>query len=255
VNVPAGYRFYGIDSGVRHAVSGSDYGTVRAAAFMGYRIIADLVGLAVTADGARVRVDDDRWRGYLANISPAEFAERFADRLPVRMRGGEFLARYGATTDTVTRVEPTRWYPVRQATSHPVYENERVMQFAERLSAGIDGAEAAAKMGARMFESHASYSACGLGSAGTDRLVELVAEAGPSQGVFGAKITGGGSGGTVCVFGTDSARSVVHHIAREYGQETGLDAVVFDSWGPGVEVLGTLDIPRGSSLRGSGLRS
>src|ERR1051325_2510583 len=33
--VPSGYRFYGIDSGISHAVSGADYGTVRTAAFMG----------------------------------------------------------------------------------------------------------------------------------------------------------------------------------------------------------------------------
>jgi len=249
VAVPAGYRFYGIDSGVRHAVSGSDYGTVRAAAFMGYRIIADLVGLPVTLDGERVRIDDDRWRGYLANILPAEFAERFAERLPLHMQGGEFVARYGATTDTVTRVEPTRWYPIRQATAHPVYENERVRQFAELLSVGFDGPETVAKMGALMFGSHASYSACGLGSDGTDRLVDLVKQAGPSQGVFGAKITGGGSGGTVCVLGTEEARRVVHHIAREYARETGVEAFVFDGSGPGVEELGTLVIPSGLSFR------
>ncbi|HKG94514.1 MAG TPA: galactokinase family protein, partial [Gemmatimonadaceae bacterium] len=44
VEVPHGFRFYGIDSGVRHAVSGADYGTVRTAAFMGYRMIAAAAG-------------------------------------------------------------------------------------------------------------------------------------------------------------------------------------------------------------------
>ncbi len=87
VDVPAGYRFYGIDSGIRHAVTGSDYGTVRTAAFMGYRMIAELAGLPAEPDGARVHVADDRWRGYLANIPPDEFATRFAERLPERMRG------------------------------------------------------------------------------------------------------------------------------------------------------------------------
>ena len=47
-----------------------------------------------------------RWHGYLANISPSEFASRFAEQLPERMRGAEFLARYGGITDTVTRVDP-----------------------------------------------------------------------------------------------------------------------------------------------------
>lgn len=240
VSVPSGYRFYGIDSGIRHAVSGSDYGTVRTAAFMGYRIIADLAGLTVTGDGACVRVQDDRWGGYLANITPGELALDFVDWLPGRMCGADFLARYGGITDTVTRVDPDTWYPVRQAASHPVHENERVTRFAELLATGLDQPDAAVKMGALMFRSHASYSSCGLGSDGTDRLVDLVAEMEPSQGLFGAKITGGGSGGTVAVFGTEAARSTVHHIARRYESETGIHAHVFDGSGPGAEQTGVV---------------
>ena len=239
-SVPRGYCFYGIDSGIRHAVSGSDYGTVRTAAFMGYRMIADLAGLTATSDGGGVRIRDDRWGGYLANISPSEFMADFADRLPGRMRGADFLKRYGGISDAVTRVDPDTWYPVRQATSHPVYENERVTRFAELLSTGLDEPDAAARMGALMFRSHASYSSCGLGSDGTDRLVDLVAELEPAQGVFGAKITGGGSGGTVAVFGTEAAGSAVRHIARRYSDETGVRAFVFDGSGPGAEEIGVI---------------
>jgi L-arabinokinase len=242
VAVPEGFRFYGIDSGIRHAVSGSDYGTVRTAAFMGYRMIADLAGLTATTEGGRVHVRDDRWGGYLANITPSEFARDFADRLPNRMRGAEFLARYGGITDVVTRVSPQVWYPVRQATSHPVYENDRVSRFGDLLSAGLEHADAAVSMGALMFRSHASYSACGLGSDGTDRLVDLVVETEPSQGLFGAKITGGGSGGTVAVFGTEAAKTSVHRIARQYEQETGIHAFVFDGSGPGTQQLGVVVI-------------
>ena len=71
VAIPPGFRFYGIDSGIRHAVTGADYGTVRTAAFMGYRMIAAMAGLPVERDGDGVRVHDERWHGYLANISPA----------------------------------------------------------------------------------------------------------------------------------------------------------------------------------------
>jgi len=243
VTVPEGYRFYGIDSGIRHAVSGSDYGTVRTAAFMGYRMIADLAGLTTTSDGNRVRVQDDRWGGYLANITPNELARDFVDWLPERLHGAQFLARYGGITDTVTRVDPACWYPVRQATLHPVHENERVTRFADLLSSGLDRHPAAVRMGALMFESHASYSSCGLGSDGTDRLVDLVADVNPSDGLFGAKITGGGSGGTVAVFGTEAARSAVHHIARQYELESGVRAHVFDGSGPGAEETGVVTLP------------
>jgi mevalonate kinase len=40
-----------------------------------------------------------------------------------------------------------------------------------------------------------------LGSRATDELVRLAKSLGPERGLFGAKITGGGSGGTVCVLG------------------------------------------------------
>jgi len=99
VDIPDGFRFYGIDSGIRHAVTGSDYGTVRTAAFMGYRLIADVAGLPSSIDAGNVRELDTRWSGYLANITPAEFESQFSAQLPERMTGAEFLRRYDGITD------------------------------------------------------------------------------------------------------------------------------------------------------------
>jgi galactokinase len=243
VDVPSGFRFYGIDSGIRHAVTGSDYGTVRTAAFMGYRIIAGLAGLPSSINAANVREVDTQWHGYLANITPEEFESRFASRLPERMTGAEFLRRYDGITDSVTRVVAAREYAVRQATAHPVYENARVTRFAELLGALRPGADDVARaMGELMAESHASYGACGLGSEGTDRLVELVRDAGPGAGLFGAKITGGGSGGTVAVLGSADAEPEVREIARRYAEESGREAEVFAGSGPGAEEVGVVVI-------------
>lgn len=65
-----------------------------------------------------------------------------------------------------------------------------------------------------VLQCHYSYSECGLGSDGTDRLVKLVQEMhhrklsqGENGTLFGAKITGGGSGGSVCVIGRNCIRS------------------------------------------------
>jgi galactokinase len=241
VDVAAGFRFYGIDSGIRHAVTGADYGTVRTAAFMGYRIIAGVAGLPPSLDAANVREADTRWHGYLANITPEELESRFAAHLPERMTGAEFLRRYDGITDTVTRVDSARVYAVRQATAHPVYENARVTRFAELLHAlRADDDAVAREMGALMYASHASYGACGLGSDGTDRLVELVREAGAEAGVFGAKITGGGSGGTVAVLGRSDAEPAVREIARRYAMESGRPAEVFAGSGPGAEEVGVV---------------
>lgn len=242
VEVPSGYRFFGIDSGVRHAVSGADYGTVRAAAFMGYRMIAEAAGLPHEVRDGRVRVDDPRWGGYLANLTPAELQRRFRALLPERMEGGEFLSRFGGTTDSATRVDPARSYPVRAATEHPVHEQARVSRFARLLAELPLRPGAAEEMGALMHASHASYGACGLGSPETDRLVEMATRAGPERGLFGAKITGGGSGGTVALFGTADAEAEVRAIAAEYRRETGRGGQVFAASGPGAAETGVLVI-------------
>lgn len=238
VEIPSGYRFYGIDSGLRHTVSGADYVTVRTAAFMGYRLIAAAAGLSAVPDGHQVRVDDPIWHGYLANISTNDFASRFEPLLPIEMSGSEFLEKYNGITDVVTSVRPEVRYPVRVATAHPVFEQHRVTRFARLLDVLLKQPEVAIEMGRLMHDSHASYSACGLGSDGTDRLVELVAGAGPAQGLFGAKITGGGSGGTVAVFGTEAAEGLVREIAARYTAETGRPAEVFAESGPGAEETG-----------------
>ena len=66
-------------------------------------------------------------------------------------------------------------------------------------------------------------------------------ELGVDRGLFGAKITGGGSGGTVAILGTNSASELVREIARRYERETGRSAVVFDGSGPGAEEIGVLE--------------
>ena len=245
--IPQGFRFYGVDSGVRHAVSGADYGTVRTAAFMGYRIIADIAGLPVLRDGPYVRIEDTRWGGYLANVSPTEFAGQFATGLPVVLSGSDFLARYHGITDEATQVRPERRYPVRQAAAHAVYESERVTRFAELLGRLNEEPSLAIDLGRLMHASHQSYGACGLGSDGTDRLVELVTTAGAERGLFGAKITGGGSGGTVAILGTVEAEPRVREIAARYEAESGRRAEIFAESGPGAAEAGLLllDSPAG----------
>ena len=247
VRLPDGLGVWGIDSGIRHAVTGADYGAVRIGAFMGYRILAALADLHVTPgqrDG-HVRVDDPRWGGYLANVGGEAF-RRVERDIPESLDGEVFLARYEGTTDLVTRVDPARRYAIRTPTAHPIYEHERVREWADSLRAVTPAAASlnAARLGALMYESHASYSACGLGSDGTDRVVSLAREAGPARGIHGAKITGGGSGGTVAILADASAGDTVRAIARQYAGETGRDAYVFEGTSPGAARIGALRLDR-----------
>jgi len=241
VALPPPLEVFGIDSGIRHAVSGADYGSVRAAAFMGYRIVADAAGLAARVAGpGRVAIDDPLFGGYLANVPPAEWRGRYRDIVPERITGREFLARFDGSTDVVTTIDADRTYAVRAASEHPILEHDRVRRFRALLADGAVSDDARAALGQLMYESHASYSACGLGSDGTDRLVALCRAAGPAAGIHGAKITGGGSGGAVAVLASAGGRPAVDAIARQYQQETGREAVVFAGSSSGARTFGVL---------------
>ena len=89
-----------------------------------------------------------------------------------------------------------------------------------------------------MYQSHASYTACGLGSRGTDTIVKLVRDAGPASGLFGARITGGGSGGTVAILGRADAGSAVAEIAGAYERLTGYRPYIFSGSSPGAAAFG-----------------
>jgi galactokinase len=241
VVLPAGLEVWGIDSGIRHAVGGSDYRSVRVGAFMGYRIIAELAGLPVTAMApGKVRIDDPYWQGYLANIPPAEWERRYRDHVPEQLDGAQFLARYGGLTDPVTAVDPGHRYAVRQPTAHPIYEHQRVRLFRALLQGGAGREEERRLLGELMEQAHASYSACGLGSDGTDRLVDLVREHGPAAGVYGAKITGGGSGGVVAVLARTGSETIIKQIATTYTQETGRTAAILGGTSPGAATVGVI---------------
>ena len=95
------------------------------------------------------------------------------------------------------------------------------------------------RLGALMYESHASYSACGLGSDGTDRLVALAREAGPARGIYGAKITGGGSGGTVAILARRVGRRDVSAPSRaSTPPKPAATRIVFEGTSPGAAAIG-----------------
>jgi len=231
IALPDGLAVWGIDSGIRHAVSGSDYGSVRAGAFMGRRIINSLA---------------DEPFEHLANVGVDRFERRFAARLPERMTGRAFLDQYGEIDDPVTQVDPGCTYAVRTPTAHPIYEHERVQRFADLLGGQITDA-VGRELGQLMLASHASYASCGLGSDGTDTLVEmLIAGDPPETGIYGAKITGGGSGGTVAVLGRADAGERVRDVAARYADASARGGYVFEGSSPGAAAFGHITLTHSS---------
>jgi L-arabinokinase len=104
------------------------------------------------------------------------------------------------------------------------------------------------------WQSHYSYSKCRLGSHGTDRLVSLVKQTRnqaytKGTSLFGAKITGGGCGGTVCVLGRTGATSQnqILQIQQQYKSATGHLPFIFEGSSMGAGQFGFLRIRRWSS--------
>jgi len=243
IAIPREIVFWGIDSGERHTISGADYTSVRVGAFMGYRMIAEQTGLEVVIEEKtnKVIIKDPFWKGFLANITPSEFEKKHSQFLPEEITGEEFLRKYQNISDQVTQIDPSKKYRVLVPTRHPVYEHFRVKTFAELFKDHLTD-QRLELLGELMYQSHASYSACGLGSPGTDRLVELVREAGPEKGLFGAKITGGGSGGTVAVIGKPKAQTAIDEIVECYTKETGYRPKVFKDSSTGAARFGYLKL-------------
>ena len=232
VELPEDVAVFGISSRVVHSVGGDPYTDARVSAFMGLKAI-----LVEMADKG-IPVNDESH--YLCNITPRRYRELFRDAVPRRISGEEFISKWGMTTDPVTAVDPAKTYDVRAATEHPIYENARVQAFIECIERARAGDRTAlVEAGGLMEASHWSYGwNCGLGCAETDLLVRLVRRRGPEQGLYGAKITGGGSGGTVAILAAKSAADAVREVAAEYERQTGNTPDIFDSTSPGAYAFG-----------------
>jgi L-arabinokinase len=215
IEIPIDIHFIGIDSGIRHQVAGASYRDVRCAAFMGYTIIGQAMGVSkediVNAKRSQ-NLSSLPFNGYLSNISVSDFESKFQKLLPDSLTGKDFLSHYEETIDPLTHVDPNKFYNIRRCTAHPIHENYHVHQFQEilfKLNTTFDQPERRSlmeHMGTLMLASHASYSLCGLG---TERTDEIVSMAMATEGITGARITGGGNGGTVCLLVTGNVGQTI----------------------------------------------
>ena len=171
------------------------------------------------------------------NITPSVYEQHYAVHLPEGIEGKAFIARYDGTTDEVTEIKPEVFYLVAKPTAHPIYEHFRVQTFTELLRHSKSH-HTLQQLGELMYQSHSSYSACGLGADGTDRLVELAREFGSEKGIYGGKITGGGRGGTVAILGKADAYHSVEMIAEKYAEETGIMPYIFSGSSMGAHDFG-----------------
>jgi galactokinase len=244
LRLPAGTRVIGLDSRVKHSVGDGMYGKTRCAAFMGHKII--LHQIEKIGRAAKRELVSDPMGGYLANLDPEDYKRTFREHLPESIKGAEFLDRYGPTVDLATVVEPDVSYHVQHAADHHVLEARRVRRFVEfleqaNLSTGPARKLLLDKAGHLMYASHLSYTNDAmLGADECDLLVKLVRER-ESAGLYGAKITGGGSGGTVAMLAEQSSSvdSAVEEIMSVYQHQTGIKPEALVGTSPGAWHVGT----------------
>ncbi len=199
--LPSGVIAVGWPSGVKHAVSDSPYATARAGAFMGKAIVNRTCGRNVT---------------HATELRPGEVRALSLAQLPETILGAEFIRKFGAVDDPLTAIEPGRVYPVRSALLFPVEEHFRV-ETATALLSGVTRSNRQATLGLLgelLHQSHAGYSSIGLGCAETDQMVAGVRGLGPAKGFYGARVSGGGSGGTVVVLLERASLPALGRLAR-----------------------------------------
>lgn len=181
-------------------------------------------------------------KGYLANITPSELQSKKSDSLPVTITCKEFNTQYGSHGDSATIINnPNANYAVREPTIHPIEENFRVRLF-QNILRGMGSKEQFSLLGELMYQSHLAYSKCSMGSNGTDQLVNLVRKMGPTCGLYGAKITGGGGGGTVCVMGAKMGENSIPELIKQYEKQTGYKPKVFTGSSCGAEKFGYITV-------------
>ncbi len=235
VPLPDDLVLAGVDTGVLHPESKAKYEQARVASFMG-RLLIDRI---IRHEGG----DFIEWDGSLSRISINDYVERFRDRIPTKLKGREFLDRFGETGDALTRIDPDVIYKVRSRTEHHIYEHTRSCQFVECLSRSIRNGDYGilAEAGELMYASHWSYGQrCGLGSVETDLLVNLIRRHGAEAGVYGAKISGRGCGGgvTVLLRASGEADAALEAALHEYHRRTGYEPKLARGSFPGSMVAG-----------------
>ena len=222
VSLPSHIQLLGIDSGVKRSTASVAYQRIRTAAFMGKQLLKPSTDLQ-----------------HLGQLSLSTFNRLYRKSLPETIMGRDFIA--SAHLDSLSRVDSGTVYPIRTATAHPIEENFRVQLF-ERLLRDIDPSTPVGDfhtLGELMFQSDAAYTACDLHSEETQLLVKLIRQHRSSADlVFGAKITGGGGGGTVAVLAQNSlaATETIHEIIDRYETMTRQRTCLFSGSSSGLTV-------------------
>lgn len=200
VPIPQGLLVVGWPCGVKHAIAANPPVRVRTAAFMGRTLMERATGRAVACT---------------SDFTPMEYREH-QDHLPVAIKGEEYLDAWGGNDASAPRVDPETVYPVRAATQFAIEENDRAARAVASMQRyHLEKDESLLwETGGHLYASHAAYGAMGLGCAETDLMVDYLQQMPLSRGIYGARVSGTGLGGTVVVMLKESALRYLEELAH-----------------------------------------
>ena len=235
IRLPEDVLLLGLDLGARAADCVCRLRRARVAARMG--------SLLINKIEAFERGEPLGPEGCLARVTVQDYVARFRDRLPTKLTGRDFVARFGASCDPLCPIEPSIVYKIRSRTEHHIYENARAHEFAQALQRALRLGEPAAlrQVGELMHSSHWSYGQrCGLGSVESDQLVSHLRAQGAAQDLYGARVTAAGCGGVVAVLlrATERGQSALQAALDAHRAAGGRPVRVLKGSTPGVLVAG-----------------
>lgn len=208
VPLPGTVTLVGWPSGVKHSVAGiSPYLVARTATFMAKKMAEKILG---------------RKLDFFTQLDVYTLHTKVLPALPETISGKDFLEAYGPLEDGLSSLQPETVYAVKASATFPVEENFRcglaasLLAAAARVETGSpEYASLLTQVGDLMGLTHSGYTAIGLGCEETDAMVDKLRSMGPAQGIYGARIAGGGSGGTVAVLLERSALPTLEALAKE----------------------------------------
>jgi galactokinase len=241
VALPWDVRIMALDTGVRYNSAHETLEGLRLAGAMGLRIVETIY--------RELGQRHTPLHGYLANTSPLLYRQYFRPLLPKRLRGSDFVRVYGELPERAGPLDPAGMYRVRTAVDHLISEHVHAEQFLQAMEELADGEgtalerEAAVLAGERRekilqragrlaLASHHSYRLrLELSCREADWLVDRLMEAGPERGVYGARITGCGGGGTVmAVVGrSKAANDALLDVYEAYNKITGVGLDILEA--------------------------
>ena len=187
VSIPAHIQVWGIDLCIQHSVGGADYGSGDR------RVWEEGINTKGTGEG----------KVCLTEMAPNDFDGVYEKMLPDSMKGSAFLREYFAE-DTVTTVDP-RIYAVRHPSKHFVYEHSASTGELRAADGLADDAAWRAQVNPhqqRLWFRSSRHGPVGRWSRMTNGGTAL----------YGAKITGGGSGGIV--YAGDNSEQAAEAVRR-----------------------------------------